>query len=203
MTRYEIRRYENATWNAETENWDLGAPAETVGVIEAESPSAARNLAEATVDATRTETSTRRIRGRVEQLTTYLTTSDALMAWRVANGIMALVYAGPTTQQRLVAIRARNVAAGYRELARLLPGNIYNAAARAERADVICSDLYKLAAVCVDNDEPNHDMAVREIGLVTEATADQCRTRAAAWDALADSIDDCSEVMVPYKPHDD
>jgi hypothetical protein len=88
--RFEIRKHENAMWDSVTEQWNLSAGYEVVRAFDAAYPALARQEAEATVNATRTETTTRRIRGRVETLTSYLP-CEALMAWRVEGGVMALV----------------------------------------------------------------------------------------------------------------
>lgn len=89
--RYEIRLFPAATWNPSTETHDLGAAADLLASFDAPYPGAAHAAAEATILATRTETTTRMQRGKRVVLTAYLRVSDALSAWQTANGVAALV----------------------------------------------------------------------------------------------------------------
>lgn len=89
---FAICLYPNAAWNAETGTHDLGEPSETVATVGADYPAEALVAADATVVATRTETTQRKQRGKVVTMTTFRTVAaPALAAWMTVRGMMALV----------------------------------------------------------------------------------------------------------------
>jgi hypothetical protein len=88
--RFEIRLYPNAIWDDEQGTTVLGDPGEIVTTIDAAYPAQALELAEATILATRTETTQRTQRGKRVTLTTYWPCLVVTAAWQTARGLMAL-----------------------------------------------------------------------------------------------------------------
>jgi hypothetical protein len=78
LMKFEIRRYPELRWNADSEEHDLGAPGEVLMSLDAEYPAAAQTAALGSLGL--------HLRGM-----TYLTTTQAVAAWETPDGALALI----------------------------------------------------------------------------------------------------------------